>query len=72
MIRYKHPQTKEEKIVSFPFRWLLWPWCAIELILKNQFVKGVLAILPVFTIVWMFMYKSILSKAYESAGFERI
>lgn len=72
MIRYKHPETKEEKEVKFPLRWILWPWAAIELIMKNQFLKGLLAIIPLFTIVWMFMYKSVLSKAYESMGYERI
>ncbi len=69
MLTYKHPDTNDTKIIKFPWFWIIPLICGIDLLLKGKILHGLLGILPLFAIIWMFMYKSILSDVWEKKGY---
>ena len=71
-VKYINSETNQEKSISFPWYWVFTPLCAIELISKGQFVRGVLGIIPLFTIIWMLKYQTILGASLEKRGFKRV
>ena len=74
MFVYKHPETKEIKLVKFPHRWFWIPfWCGIELIIQDKFGKGLIALIfPIVALIFAFQYKTILSEIYREDGFELV
>tara|TARA_B100000900_G_C20180202_1_gene553559 strand:+ start:189 stop:410 length:222 start_codon:yes stop_codon:yes gene_type:complete len=71
MIIYKHPETNDTQIVKVPWLWMFTPWCAIDLLLKGKIMHALVGWIPLFALIWMFKYESILSSVWESKGYVR-
>ena len=69
MLVYKHPDTGDTKIVKFPWVWLITPICCIDLILKGKIMHGLVGWMPIFTLIWLIKYESILSDVWEKKGY---
>ena len=69
MLIYKHPDTNDTKIVKFPWLWFFTPICAIDLLLKGKIFHGLVGWIPLFSLIWIFQYKSILSDVWEKKGY---
>ena len=73
MLVYRHPETGDTQTVKFPWLWLLFtPRCSIQLLLNGKILHGLVGWIPLFTLIWLFKYKSILSDAWEKKGYERV
>jgi len=72
MSTYKNKSTGHVEIITFPWRWLIYPVCPIELLFKGKIVRALLGILPLFTIIWCFQYKRILGQILEKRGYSKI
>ena len=68
-IIYKHKSSGEKKTVSFPWIWMITPLCAIDLLRKGFILRGLVGWIPLFTIVWMLQYKSIMDKHLRKEGY---
>ena len=69
MIVYKHPDTGDTQTVKFPWVWLITPICCIDLILKGKIMHGLVGWIPIFTLIWLIKYESILSDVWEKKGY---
>ena len=68
-MKYVNKQTGETKKISFPWYWIISPICMIDLMTKGKIVHGLLGIIPLFALIWMFKYKTILDSALQKKGF---
>lgn len=71
-MKYVNPNTNDVKEVKTPWRWIITPLCALELLSKGKIIHGLLAIIPIFALIWLFKYKSILGSVLEKKGYNEV
>lgn len=71
-VRYQNPQTNEIATVRFRWLWLITPLFVIELLRRGFVIAGLLSILPLFALVYAFLYGGMMERRYQRLGWVRI
>jgi hypothetical protein len=71
-MKYINTTTNEEKELKFPWYWILTPLCSLDLLLKGKIIHGLVGWIPLFTLIWLFKYKSILGSVLEKEGYKPV
>jgi hypothetical protein len=71
-LTFKNSQTGEQKVVGFPWHWIITPLCALDLFAKGMFMYALVGWIPLFTIIFSIQWKSILTKAMTKKGYELV
>lgn len=70
--RYQNPQSNEIATVRFRWWWLITPLFVIDLLRHGFIIAGLLSILPLFAIIFMFLYGGMMERRYQRLGWVRI
>jgi len=69
-LNFKNSSTGAQKTIGFPWHWIFTPFCSIDLLIKGMFLHALVGWIPLFTIIFLFKWKQIITKAMVKKGYD--